>query len=366
MSLSLSPSPSPSPQPAIGPSALLASSTVPLPSSSKPAIFPPSFASLPHSIAPAKVLHSPARVFPPITTRWTKPQTCTWTYIADGQSQLASKGAIAWLDLEPNGQASCYPDGMFLDGRTGIFSPATCPGGWTTASLRVNTDLEGHEPTTTAICCSSNYSLDGSHCRRSVPTALAVPITYNRTAGTYDVLSSSTTTLYSAIVAVHTIRALFMEQDKALLGLTDGEEISEDDLHQETTLPLGSRIGIALGVAVFAIMCIGFIAFGALRWRSSRQRQAKRRSLHELGILYGGQFHRRDRSDLHGHYCPEPPPAYEATRTMGRVNEDQPETAVGRQDEMRVLIAQKAAIQSRIDALERICAECSQDVGHSG
>lgn len=65
---------------------------------------------------------------------------------------------IAYLDLEPLPGAStlsCYPDGMFYDGRTGVFSPATCPYGWTTVSLAVNTDQDEDEATTTALCCSS-------------------------------------------------------------------------------------------------------------------------------------------------------------------------------------------------------------------
>ena len=89
-----------------------------------------------------------------MTTYWTKPQSCTWTYVADDPLQQASSGAIAWLDLEPRSGAStlsCYPDGMFFDGRTGVFSPATCPHGWTTVSLRVNTDEDAIQATTTAI-----------------------------------------------------------------------------------------------------------------------------------------------------------------------------------------------------------------------
>lgn len=93
-----------------------------------------------------------------MTTHWTKPRSCTWTYVADGQPQPASPGAVAWLDLEPIPGAStlsCYPDGMFFDGRTGVFSPATCPSGWTTAFLQVNTNEVSSLATTTAVCCSS-------------------------------------------------------------------------------------------------------------------------------------------------------------------------------------------------------------------
>lgn len=96
--------------------------------------------------------------FPPMTTHWNVPQTCTWTYNAASEPVPGATGAVAWLDLEPDPGAttlSCYPDGMFKGGRTGVFSPATCPSGWTTASVAVNTNEDHEHATTTAICCSS-------------------------------------------------------------------------------------------------------------------------------------------------------------------------------------------------------------------
>ncbi|PHH92444.1 hypothetical protein CDD83_7400 [Cordyceps sp. RAO-2017] len=290
-------------------------------------------------------------VFPPMTTHWTKPQSCTWTYVADGQSRRASKGDIAWLDLEPRPGAStltCYPDGMFLGGRTGVFSPATCPDGWFTVSVRVDHDADLSQPTTTAICCSSYYSFDGSHCKRSVPTVLAVPITYDRAAGTYEVMSNSTTTLYSATIAVNTIRALFMEQDKHLFGLTDDEEISQDDEVHDESLSAGARIGIALGVAVFALL-------------SACSREAY--------AADDGRFGAHDRSVV------EPPPAYEAaaaaaaaaaTSSTTSPEGQQGDGAIGRQDEIKALVAQKAAIQQRIDALQRVGAEGAQSREDTG
>ncbi|KAF4505032.1 hypothetical protein G6O67_007028 [Ophiocordyceps sinensis] len=242
---------------------------------------------------------------------------------------------------------------MFSEGRTGVFSPATCPSGWTTAALRINTEKALAGPvTTTAVCCSSYYTLDGSHCKRSVPTVLAVPISYNNTAGTYEeVMSSSTTTLYSATIAVNTIRALFMEQDKGLLGLTDEEEISEDETH-DYSLPLGARIGVAIGVPVFALLSIGAVVFCLLRWRQSRRSQAKGLGSHELGSVGGGRLCTRHSLTMREGDVAEAPPACEASgpadgfraRGDGHV----------RQDEIRNLVAQKEAIQLRIEELERI------------
>lgn len=101
---------------------------------------------------------SSAEPLPPMTTEWNVPQSCTWTYNAASEPVPGATGAVAWLDLEPDAEAttlSCYPDGMFKGERTGVFSPGTCPSGWTTAEVLVNTDEDHDHATTTAICCSS-------------------------------------------------------------------------------------------------------------------------------------------------------------------------------------------------------------------
>lgn len=290
-----------------------------------------------------------------MTTYWTKPQSCTWTYVADDPLQQASSGAIAWLDLEPRSGAStlsCYPDGMFFDGRTGVFSPATCPHGWTTVSLRVNTDEDAIQATTTAICCSSYYSLDGSHCKRSVPTVLAVPISYNRTASTYDILTNSTTTLTSATMAVNTIRALFMEQDKKQLGLTNDNQIG-DVPDQPRPLTVGARVGIALGVAGFVSITLAAITYCILRRKRRRRKRAANQGQHELTCvpdMYGPGGVRLPDGTL-----AEPPPAYEASLASSSTSpaDGEGESTVARDEEIRVLVAQKAAIQRRLEELER-------------
>ncbi|KAM0424792.1 hypothetical protein ACHAPT_010102 [Fusarium lateritium] len=256
---------------------------------------------------------------------------------------------------------------MFTDGRTGVFSPATCPHGWTTVSLRVETDDVHEDETTTAICCSSEYSLDGNLCKRSVPTVLAVPITYNHTARSYDVLSDSTTTLYSATIAVYTIRALFKDGDKDALGLKDEDDIGPD--RPTKTLSLAARIGIGVGVAVFVLLVIGAIAFFLVR--RDRARSEKKRS-HELDAMRarhgglgdnfyaaGNGHNRRDRSRHGG-----PPPAYEAATDSASVTDNDSRLSddlATRDEELRALQVQKAAIQRRIEELER--SESNQNQG---
>ncbi|KAG5927271.1 hypothetical protein E4U42_002387 [Claviceps africana] len=296
---------------------------------------------------------------PPLTTPWTNPLSCTWTYVVDHLSNTARPGAVAFLDLEPmpgDKTLSCYPNSMFSFGRTGVFSPGTCPGGWTTASLHADDNTPA---TTTAVCCSYGYTLNGSACKRSVATALAVPITYNTTAGTYKVLTHSTTTLYGATLAVSSIQVLFNDDDRRRLGIeTDGAD-------SVFSLSLGARIAIAAGVGVFILLCLGLIYYALVRRQRSREGLTKERLMRDLMSL-----HRRDPSG-HGqhngtlsmsatstgpylvHEANEPPPAYDphARRPPGNRAGDYGRTADG---EIRALNEQKAMIQQRLDELERL------------
>ncbi|KAH6998191.1 hypothetical protein BKA56DRAFT_607753 [Ilyonectria sp. MPI-CAGE-AT-0026] len=316
--------------------------------------------------------HEDNQTFPPMTTHWQAPQSCTWTYNVDTNLSSSNSGAVAWLDLEPIAGAStlsCYPDGMFFQGRTGVFSPGTCPNGWTTVSLRVNTNEVRDEATTTAICCSSEYYLDGEQCKRTVPTVLAVPITYNHTAHTYEIMSDSTTTLYSATIAVYTIRALFQEDDKASLGLKDEDDIGTEE--DPKGLSLGARIGIGVGVAMFVLLAIAGGAIFIIR--RDRARAKKKRS-HELNAMSRGdgndtgndlhvvgEMHEtRDRcGDL-----PEPYPTYEVATDTASMTDNgsrlSGDTAT-RDDEIRVLREQKNAIQRRIEQLEQSESSQNQD-----
>ncbi|TFB06067.1 hypothetical protein CCMA1212_001875 [Trichoderma ghanense] len=312
-----------------------------------------------------------ANPYPPMTTHWSRPLSCTWTYVYDSNLPAGVSEPIAYLDLEPHPGAStlsCYPDGMFYDGRTGVFSPATCPYGWTTVSLAVNTDQSEDEATTTALCCSSEYSYAGGHCKRQVPTVLAVPIIYNHTAATYDVLTNSTTTLYSATIAVNTIRALFREQDKPLLGLTDEDDI-DDEPEDDRGLSLGAKIGIGVGVALFGLFAIGAGIFLYLWGRERRRKRSTGQTSHELGVV------QRTQGQMYGTGSPlgshprarardaEPPPAYDFTPENNSIVDDHvgDNASVARDGEIQVLMAQKAAIQRRIEELERASGEESRD-----
>lgn len=131
-------------------------SFVPWPSTTD-TVSPATFISTP-TPPPTTVAYDTFQLFPPITTQWSKPDSCTWTYDAGQDLSSGMVGPIAWLDLEPKeGETSlsCYPPGMFTEDRTGVFSPATCPSGWTTASVHRNTDEPEELATTTAVCCSS-------------------------------------------------------------------------------------------------------------------------------------------------------------------------------------------------------------------
>ncbi|KAL7950647.1 hypothetical protein V8C42DRAFT_340264 [Trichoderma barbatum] len=310
-----------------------------------------------------------ANPFPPMTTHWNRPMSCTWTYVSDSNLPEGVSEPIAYLDLEPLPGAStlsCYPDGMFFDGRTGVFSPATCPYGWTTVSLSVNTDQSEEAATTTALCCSSEYSYVGGLCKRQVPTVLAVPITYNHTAATYEVLTNSTITLYSATIAVQTIRALFREEDKPLLGLTNEDDI-DDEPEDDHGLSMAAKIGIGVGVTLFGLFAIGAAILIYLLRRDRRKKRHTGRTSHELGVVQRTQGPMYSNSPLGSHpraraRDAEPPPAYDFTTETNSVADNDGENAgVARDGEIQVLMAQKAAIQRRIEELERASGEESRD-----
>ncbi|KAK5990533.1 hypothetical protein PT974_08802 [Cladobotryum mycophilum] len=346
------------------------SSSVVLASTTTSAILPgstplASSAAVTSTLALPTVTTENARVtampYPPMTTHWSKPISCTWTYIVDNEQPPSGAGPIAWLDLEPIPGAStlsCYPDGMFAGGRTGVFSPATCPNGWTTVSISVNTDQSPQDATTTALCCSSEYTLDGGHCKRQVPTVLAVPITYNHTASTYEIMTNSTTTLYGATIAVNTIRALFRDDDQAVLGITDDSEIDDDPEPWHLSIP--AKIGIGVGVTIFGLLTIAALLFLFFRRRQRKRDQMKGRSLHEMEAVHGARGHffgsgnpplsPHSRSPAHDAVLPHDYDAGADTNTLG---DNESGHTAHRDDEIRVLMAQKAAIQRRIEELER-------------
>ncbi|KAG5932880.1 hypothetical protein E4U53_001160 [Claviceps sorghi] len=307
---------------------------------------PPSASATPASVANSSSFLAATTTahLPPLTTPWSSPLSCTWTYVVDHPGNTARPGAVAFLDLEPmpgDKTLSCYPNNMFSFGRTGVFSPGTCPGGWTTASLHV----DDNTPATTTA--------------RSVATALAVPITYNTTAGTYKVLTHSTTTLYSATLAVSSIQVQFNDDDRRRLG------IETDRTDSGFSLSLGARIAIAAGIGVFILLCMGLIYYALRRRQRSREGLTKERLMQDLKSI-----HRRDPSD-HGQYnstlsrsaanagpylaneTNEPPPAYDphARRPPGNRAGEYSRPA---DSEIRVLNEQKAMIQQRLDELESL------------
>lgn len=211
----------------------------------------------------------------------------------------------------------------------------------------------------------SEYSYADGHCKRQVPTVLAVPIIYNHTAATYDVLTNSTTTLYSATIAVDTIRALFRERDKPLLGLTNDDDI-DDQLEDNHGLSLSAKIGIGVGVTLFGLFAIGAATFVYL-WRRERKKQCPTsRTSHELSVVQRAQGQMYSSSPLDSHPRArardgEPPPAYDfTTETNSVADNDGGNVTIARDGEIQVLMAQKAAIQRRIEELERVSGEESR------
>lgn len=193
----------------------------------------------------------------------------------------------------------------------------------------------------------SEYTLNGSYCHRALPTILAVPIVYNTTASTHTVMADMTSTLVSATLAVHTINALFQERDKPLLGLTDEEEIRDEEPDKHG-LSLGARIGISISVSIVGLALIG-LGIWLLR---RRRKNSKRQKAHEMTTV----------TQVVG---PESHPYNIGPRSIGAststvygagdrhvANDSDDSDNPGRDGEIMALRAQKAAIQRRIEELE--------------
>lgn len=179
--------------------------------------------------------------------------------------------------------------------------------------------------------------MDGEYCKREVPTALAVPIIYNTTDSTYDVLTDETSTLVSATLAVYAINALFREEDKEVLGLTYDEEIRDED-EKGGGLSLGARIGIGIGATIGGLILIGLSLWFICRKRKSKKSKTQGDETSVVDTRArgaGGEL---------------PPPAYEFSQRNSMAEEPVDES--GQDGEIQVLRAQKAAIQRRIEELE--------------
>lgn len=101
---------------------------------------------------------------PALTTPWTRPETCRYTYDVDHPPKDGS-GPTAYLDWAIDKDAttfSCYPPGMFESGNSGTFSPASCPFSWYTVDKPDGSSTSQGPDTTTRTCCSK-YVASGIH-----------------------------------------------------------------------------------------------------------------------------------------------------------------------------------------------------------
>lgn len=184
--------------------------------------------------------------------------------------------------------------------------------------------------------------MDGDRCFREVPTILAVPISYNKSATTYDIMPDSTSTLTSATLAVHTIRALFQKQDKEVLGLL----YQDMRTSKNEGLSLNGRIGLGIGMAILGLIIISIGTWLVFRRPSCRKPRGG--SSHELGNVSRGSTPSGD--GLSG----IPRPAYEVATARNSSVNDGSRASTDRGEEIEVLKAQKEAIQRRIEELERV------------
>jgi hypothetical protein len=189
---------------------------------------------------------------------------------------------------------------------------------------------------------------------------LAVPIEYDKADGDYQIMTNSTTTLYSATIAVYTVHALFQESDKAILGLTDEVDIATKKHHQG--LSLGAQIGIGIGVTAAVILILGGIMFLYARHRLRHHMETYPRISNDREIGQLPPVHPSDiRSFNTGGNRSLPPKAVsESSATTADTNApamDTEATALDRSNEIKALRSQQADIQRRIEQLEKTADE---------
>lgn len=162
------------------------------------------------------------------------------------------------------------------------------------------------------------------------------------------------------MLAVSTIQVLFNEDDKKRLG------IQTDTVNSGWSLSLGTRIGIAVGVGCFILLCMALIYYVLARRRRFREGLTKERLIRDLKSI-----HRRNSPDngpyintvgmsvanagpylTHEQHDP-PPPAYDP-RSRGPVGNRPGDSIRPTEGEIRALNEQKAMIQQRLDELESL------------
>ena len=167
---------------------------------------------------------------------------------------------------------------------------------------------------------------------------LAVPVI--STSGSFDILTNSTTTLYSATIAVHTIQALFDASDTELLGLTNVS--SSTDATSEGGgggLSLAARIGLGVGIAAIGVLaCIISIWF-FLRRRSRGDEEDP------SFTVVNGDIHRISMMERRSHHHRYESRSHQSPRSSRLGSNSSGEADI---EELR---AQKAAIERRIEAL---------------
>lgn len=203
---------------------------------------------------------------------------------------------------------------------------------------------------TPPLTFNREYYLDGDHCYRDVPTVLAVPISYNTSFSTHDVYAEETSVLVSATLAVHAIQALFQEHDKEVLGLTYEEEI-RDEVVNEPRLSMSAKVGIGVGSAIAGLLVIGLGVWLFLRRRNKKR--SGRQLPHEMQAVNGTVT-----LDAEGgtSIIQHPPPVYGGAATLRNSLDDDDDSVDSAHfdGEIEVLKAQKAAIQRRIEELEKV------------
>lgn len=224
-------------------------------------------------------------VYPPLTTLWTRPTSCQFTWAASESGHVT-----ATLDR------ACYPptpsSAIPATENVNRYSPGLCPNGFTTA----RTEDPSNSTITTAMCCTNGYAYSGvdTVCKRTVTTPTTI-VSVGQAGQTSTIAVSSFTAhdqgvfvlfqtsdidvIMSANVSYWLINPNSTSPGTPTSSLTLPDALAPtlpttgDRPSGTNGLSTGAQAGIGIGIALGALILLGVVIW---LWRRRRQGHARK------------------------------------------------------------------------------------------
>ncbi|KAJ5329988.1 hypothetical protein N7541_005771 [Penicillium brevicompactum] len=232
-----------------------------------------------------------------MSSQFTPPASCSssWTFEPSGANGISNGLLLQNAHASDGADPSCFPSGYSQYERnepTIVYSPGFCPTGYTSADLVI------HGPTTTAICCLSDFKYltiptrgtTFAGCTSMFPSSSSTIVTV-RQVSTESTQVSGPITMWAQPIQVQ-----LQESDSSLFvtatttsgstsatatgttssspTATDGSGSGDSSDSGSGGLSTGASIGIGVGVGVGALIVIAGLAFWFFRRRQAQKSTA--------------------------------------------------------------------------------------------